>query len=158
MEVTPQFMERRAVAHATVLLTRYSGLIVAEARGDSAYDLEVAIPYQGQISGRVFGVELKARVTLDRVGRFTREGTFRLQPPLRDALRSHGMRVRELPFPVLYMVFAMETDRTFFGWLREPLVTPRPRLVSMPVEFAVEWQASSHKEVVGQVQRWYDVR
>ena len=63
--------------------------------------------------------------------------------------------MRDLPFPLLFVAFTMDTDQAFFGWLRKPSQRAR-RLENPPVEFASEWVSTTHTAVIGEVQRWYE--
>src|SRR4026208_1436654 len=110
MEVGTAFLERRALALATVLLTRHPNVTVVSPQNDVGYDLEVRIASGSVFAGRMFAIELKARRALIDVGTKTDPMHIKLREPLRRALRDGVRRLRDLPFPLLYMVFAMDTD------------------------------------------------
>jgi hypothetical protein len=157
MEVGTAFLERRALALATVLLTRHPNVTVVSPQNDVGYDLEVRIASGSVFAGRMFAIELKARRALIDVGTKTDPMHIKLREPLRRALRDGVRRLRDLPFPLLYMVFAMDTDRAFFGWLREP-ETRKLKLATPPIEIAESWSDHTHRQIVERVEAWYEKR
>jgi Domain of unknown function (DUF4365) len=155
VEVTGPFLEQRAVALARVLLTRHPGVIVARSFDDYGYDLQVNITQKNYLSGRVFGVVLKARIRLDGIGRLVKGNRIRLRGELSKALTKSAHLMRDLPFPLLFIAFSMDSDRAFYGWLRKPSQRAR-RLENPSVEFATEWFSETHVDVIGEVQQWYE--
>jgi hypothetical protein len=155
----PQLFERRAIALAIVLLTRHPDITVTHALPDAGYDLDVRIAKEGSISGRVFAVELKARLSLQRLGRLT-DDTLRLSNDLRSGLSRSQKIMSDLPYPLLLIVFAMDTDRAFHAWLREPVFSRmfRRQLTSPKIEYATAWENDTHLKVVNVVNEWYDTR
>jgi hypothetical protein len=145
--------EQRTIALAKMFLTRDKRVLVIEEQG-SGFDLQVELS-----QGRFFGVELKGRPTLRKLGTVVAPGQVRLQGPLRESLRGHQQRMRLLQFPLLYIIFALDQDRGFYGWLREPIVPDPPavarRLATPAPDTAIEWISDTHRTVVGQVVKWY---
>jgi hypothetical protein len=143
---------QRAEALATMFLTRQPGVAVERAPGN-LYDLQVDILDRGKHSGILFGIELKSRDRLSKAGSLVEPGRLRLAADVRRQLTKNQAGVNNLPFPLLFIVFAMDTDRGFHGWLRAPaarrsLRTPTP-------EFAEEWGPSTHSKIVDCVKQWY---
>ena len=154
----PQLFERRAIALATVLLTRHPGITVTHALPDAGYDLDVRIAKEGSISGRVFAVELKARLSLQRLGTLT-DDTLSLSNNLRSGLSQTQKSMSDLPYPMLLIVFAMDTDRAFHAWLREPVLAPtHGRLISPKIGHATAWKNDTHLKIVNLVNEWYETR
>lgn len=154
-----RLVEQRAVALATVLLTRHPDVTVVKTSvPDTGYDLDVHIATHGALSGRVFGVELKARLSLPRLGRLVDDCTLRLSNDLRLGLTQTQKSMRDLPYPLLLLAFAMDSDRAFHAWLRKPVlpVTGRRQLSSPKIDNATEWRESTHVEIVALVNDWYD--
>jgi len=152
-----EFMEQRAVALATVLLTRHEDVVVAHTRFDLGHDLDVYIARNGVTSGRMFGVELKARLNLPRLGRLVDKTQLRLSTELRTGLTKAQKRAADLPYPLMYLAFAMDTDQGYYAWLKEPIVAPGARRLSTPeVQYASAWGNSTHVDVVKLVNQWYD--
>jgi hypothetical protein len=157
MAAVEHLLEQRAVALATVLLTRHPAVDVTPAGRSAGYDLDIRLANGGTSSGRMFGVELKARLSLPRLGRFVDGDRLRLSRDLRQGLEGQQARVADLPFPLLFIVFAMDVDRGFYGWLREPTLRGGERRVLSPeVELALEWGPTTHVDIVDLVNRWYD--
>jgi hypothetical protein len=157
MEVGLAFLEQRALSLATVLLTRHPNVIVLSPSYDVGYDLEVRIASGGVFRGRMFAIELKARRALGDIGIRTDPLHVKLKEPLRRTLSDGMKRLKDLPFPLLYMVFAMDTDRAFFGWLREPETT-KVKLGTPPVGIAESWSDQTHRRIVDRVEAWYEKR
>jgi hypothetical protein len=116
--------------------------------------LDFASLWNGRVTGRVFGVELKARTTMDGIGRIIDGPRLRLRTELGRALKKTAQMMRDLPFPLLFMVFAMDTDRAFFAWVREPLT--QRRLKSPEIECVNEWVSNTHTHVIGAIDKWYE--
>jgi hypothetical protein len=157
MEVGPAFLEQRALSLATVLLTRHPEVTVLSEARDVGYDLEVRITSEGVFRGRIFAIELKARRAINDIGTRTDPMHVRLKDPLRRTLTEGMKRLKDLPFPLLYMVFAMDTDRAFFGWLREPDATTA-KLGTPSVGVAESWSDDTHRQIVERVNAWYEKR
>jgi hypothetical protein len=138
---------------AVVLLTRRDDLAVERERADRGFDILVDILRDGKPSGRVFGVEVKGTSQADRNGhpdanRQTRISAETLQP------------LRDLPFPVCLFLFEMETDRSWYGWLKEPDADPsRPReLILHPTLPLAPLGNEQLNEIVDRVNAWYEHR
>lgn len=160
MEVTTanEIIYRRAEAVAVMLLTRHFGVSLATSPAD-AFDLLVTMsPEKG--GGRVFGVEVKGRLNLQRTGRIVAPNQLMLSSSLRRALERQLQRVSDLPFPLLYLAIEMEHDQCFYGWMREPLIRGRHALlVSKEDKFlAKRWEKSTHATIIAAVNAWYDQR
>jgi hypothetical protein len=133
---------------------RHPGVIVAESVNDYGHDLQVNITHGSRFSGRLFAVVLKARVMLDGIGKMVEHNRIRLRTELSTALTKSAHSMRDLPFPLLFMAFSMDSDRAFFGWLRKPSNRSR-RLENPEVKFALEWTSDTHVGVIREVEVWY---
>lgn len=154
-----QLLEQRAVLLATVALTRHPDVLVNRNPTDRGPDLEVEIAPGGKSLGRMFGVELKAVISQQRIGRTVDSDRVRLASPLRSGIKQFQARYRDLPYPLLFIVFTMDSDRGYFGWLREPQVRDgSPTLANSVVEYASEWHDHTHESVVAAITDWYDAR
>ncbi len=150
-------MAERAVALATILLTRHPGVLVTGAPDVAGYDLSVYLTSDGKPSSRMFAVELKGRLSLPRLGRIVDAGRLKLSSELRLALEKQQRSLADLTFPLLFIVFAMDSDRGFYGWLRQPVLGRSARVVLSPeIAFAQEWRQHTHEEIVDTVNQWYD--
>jgi hypothetical protein len=151
-------LEQRALSLATVLFTRHPDVQVVRTPLNAGYDLDVRIARKGVISGRLFAVELKARPSLQRLGRMMDSRTVRLSKDLKRSLTKLQNVMRDLPYPLLLLAFAMDSDRAFYCWLRKPALPhgASRRLHSPSIETAQEWSRMTHTEIVGVVNDWYD--
>jgi len=157
MAAAEHLLEQRAVALATVFLTRQPGVVVVPVVHDYGYDLEIRLGSKGPASSRIFGVQLKARLSIPRLGRFVDDEHIRLSNELRVSFEKQQARLMDLPFPLLFLVFAMDSDRGFYGWLREPALRPGHRSALSPeIRYASEWGSMTHREIIDLVNRWYD--
>ena len=156
MEVTASFLEERAVSLATVLLTRHPRVLVTQSLRFEGFDLQVKITHGNRFSGRSFAVVVKARKKLDGIGRRVGDSSVRLRAELVKALTNSAHAASDLPFPLLFMAFTMDSDSAFFGWLREP--SGAARLETPKVELATEWTSGTHDDVIRKVEAWYDER
>jgi len=154
MEVDNAFVGQRALSLATVFLTRHPEVRVVHDTTDSGLDLQVQITHKGMPTGRMFGVEVKARMNLQRVGKILPDGRARLSTQLRNLVQKTGDQFALLPFPYLFMVFAMDRDQAFFGWLRQPN-SRSSKLVSPKVEYGCPWLDKTHMDIVDAVKGWY---
>jgi hypothetical protein len=157
MEVNSAFLEQRALALATILLTRHSGLIVTAPSFDSGFDLLVRIADSERPTAKMFAVELKARRSSKEVGTKAGSEHIRLKIALRNALSKHANRLRDLPFPLLYIVFAMDKDDAYFGWIREPALEPT-RIDVADISLAQKWTKETHLHIASKVNAWYESR
>lgn len=142
--------EERATSLAIMLLTRARGVEVQRSRS-LGLDLEVYLPKPG----RVFAVEVKARLNEKTLGTFAGYGRLRLSSELRTSLRKKRERLGDCPFPVLVICFAMQSDAGFFGWLRDPR---KPTLTAAPLDQLDKWVADTHLRIMAEVNKWYDGR
>jgi len=57
------------------------------------------------------------------------------------------------------MAFAMDGDRCFYGWPREPIAEKaKAALASPKVKYARRWTDGTHESIVDSVNAWYDKR
>lgn len=161
MEIDSKFLEDRAMSLATVLLTRHPDvqlLIEPSPLRHAGYDLIAKIAPKGVFTGRMFAVEVKARRAVSAIGARTKNTeTLKLSQPLRKALQKQAEALDELTFPTLFIIFAMDTDDGYFGWLREP-ETVKGRLTTPQIGTAELWSKQTHIEVVDRVNKWFTRR
>jgi hypothetical protein len=141
---------RRAEDLAFVHLTRRDDLVVNRLDAANAgVDFLVTVTRGGTPTGRVFGVQVKAR-----------------EAPVRD-LDDLGANdptevrsVADAPFPLCLFVFTMRDDHGYVSWLKAP--APRARRAPA-LQFAAqadwsELDPGALDGIVGAVDRWYDAR
>jgi hypothetical protein len=109
--------------------------------------------------GRVFGVQVGALLSVQRLGRVDTQGV-RVFSPWKTKLADWGRLSSDLPFPLLAMIFTMADDVAYYGWLREPNV-PRsgaPTLQTSRVETLSRWSPKTLDHLLEQVRAWYDAQ
>lgn len=144
----PWYLTKRAEALAIVHLTRRDDLRVERNVFAHGPELLVSIVRDGEMTGRQFGVALKARVSGAR-------------PPRVDkpSLQRERERYRDVPFPVCLFLFFMEDDSGYHRWMVEPSVHDgEPRLErGSRLGFEALTDAALGR-IVDDVNAWYDAR
>jgi hypothetical protein len=144
------YIGQRAESLAIMYLTRRQDLTVSHQRDDYGLDLLVAIMVREQHSGRVFGVNLKASISLPNSVK--RGHTI--------AIPDENIQIIEFPFPVCLFYFTMEDDKGYYKWLLEPVLT-EANSTKLQWNSGHEFKKLSDSEIhkiVSQVNRWYDAR
>lgn len=114
----PWYIGLCSEALAMVYLTRRDDLIVSQAQKNTAgLDFLVTITKDSMYSGRLFGVEVKAKISSDSL---TQNGeVFKLKNS-----HSHQSFLRDLPFPVCLFFFTLDNDQGYYRWILEPIIKP----------------------------------
>src|SRR5215207_1319589 len=144
----PWYLTKRAEALAVVHLTRRDDLRVERNVFDHGPELLVSIIRDGVLTGRQFGVALKARVSGAR-------------PPRMDKPSLHRARerYRDVPFPVCLFLFFMEDDAGFFRWIVEPEVHAGEARLERDTQLSFDpLTDAALGRIVDGVNAWYDAR
>ena len=146
------YIEQRAEQLAFVYLSRRDDLVITKQPDDYGLDFLVSIVENGKYTGRVFGVQIKARLSLEPI-----------QPGISLAngfkLNFHESELLEdIPFPLCLFVFAMENDVGYYRWLKEPKFDSKgkPELVLNSVREFKELTEVELNTIVSQVKLWYE--
>ncbi|MEA5567092.1 MULTISPECIES: DUF4365 domain-containing protein [unclassified Anabaena] len=112
----PWYIGLRSEALAMVYLTRRDDLIVSPSQKNTAgLDFLVTITKDSMYSGRLFGVEVKAKISSDSL---TQNGeVFKLKNS-----HNHQTLLRDLPFPVCLFFFTLDNDQGYYQWILEPII------------------------------------
>jgi hypothetical protein len=143
------YVGQRAEALAMMYLTRRDDLAVTHPSLDYGIDLVVQLLENGVVSGRMFGVQVKATRSRDGLQR-------RMNAALQDVFAKQGGIISDLPFPVCLFFFALDTDVGYYAWLVEPAGEAgllRAKASQAP-EFR-ELNDESIGQIVADVRRWY---
>jgi hypothetical protein len=144
-----EFFARRAEDLAFIHLTRREDLIVDRLASPGArVDFLVTVTREGLATGRVFGVQVKARA-----------GSVRSTAGLNRRI-SGVPSIADVPFPLCVFVFTMEDDRGYYGWLREPVLSNR-RSPALRLVEQVAWSELDRgalAEIVHTVEAWYEAQ
>jgi len=145
-----EFFARRAEDLGFIHLTRREDLIVDRLVSSGAgVDFLVTVMREGVATGRLFGVQVKARA-----------GSIRSTAGLNRRVSGADPSVADVPFPVCVFVFTMGDDRGYYGWLREPVLSNRRSPTLRLVEH-VEWSELDRgalAEIVHTVEAWYEAQ
>lgn len=147
------YLEKRAMQLAFVYLSRRSDLVITEqSQGfDYGVDYLVSLMSNGEYTGRMFGVEVKARKSVSQVRR----------SGLGDDEAHINLKVqvpRDIPFPLCLFVFIMETDEGYFRWLKKPIYGEQshPRLLLEKGNSFWKLKNEVLDDIVAEVNKWYD--
>jgi len=109
------YLDERAERLAIVYLSRRDDLVITRQPGsDYGLDFLVGLVKDGEYTGRVFGVEVKAKKSHQQI-----------QPVSRDAdeirLDVKNLSVhQDIPFPLCLFVFTMDDDEGYYRWIKQP--------------------------------------
>lgn len=148
------YIRERAEALAVLYLTRRKDITVSARETDDGVDLIVSLLSNGKSTGKIFGVKLTATDS----SKHLKKELGRLDENFRGHLLSH---IRDVPFPVCLLFFAVDSDVGYYAWMIEP-VSPRngeaPRLrVHQRCAFR-ELTNDSIDEIIAAVHGWYGAR
>ena len=139
------FIDERAGQLAIVYLTRQPELAIKQMSADYGLDLLVAILRDGLPTGRVFGVQIKGRDSI--------EGDMQghALPSTQQAVET----LQEIPFPVCAFLFNMEDDQGYYRWVR----CSAQELAQDDLMEKDRWQSLDTQaiaQIVDDVTNWYD--
>jgi len=114
----PWYIGLRSEALAIVSLTRRDDLLVSQQQKDkdTGLDLLVKITKDGNYTGRIFGVQVKATVSSSEL--IQDDDIFRLKNQEYNNLKVF----RDLPFPVCLFFFTLDNDKGYYRWILEPII------------------------------------
>lgn len=141
------FIEERAVAFASLMLTAREGVAVrAHTEAEMAIDLLVEVLKKGQSTLRFFGVQLIASIEVpDRI-----EADERLLVQSRN-------EAFEATFPICVFAIGVRKPEGLYRWLVEPIITDDgPSLLRDGVS---DWQVLDEEgaaRMIDRVNGWYD--
>lgn len=144
-------MAERTEALAIVHLTRRNDLIVTRQSHDYGFDLLVEVKKNDARTGRFFWVQTKTLPArhLERI---------KENPESYSVKDSYLQRLLpDIPFPLLCLTFAMDTDQGYYAWLVEPVVGRGGKLhlgkgIFKPLD------NESLNQIIETVNTWYDER
>ena len=106
------YVGQRAESLAVMYLTRRNDLIVSKQQEDYDLDFLVTILKDGNYSGRLFGIEVKAKASTPDL--IQRNGAVEIK------LNGASSSLTEFPFPVCLFFFTLENDCGYYQWILEP--------------------------------------
>jgi hypothetical protein len=139
--IDQQFIGYRAEQLAIIRLTDRDDLHMKQMNADYGLDFLVSILRKGKDVGQLFGVQVKGVMSKEKL----------MSTP------HNNTSVANLPFPVLLLVFTMETDEAFWAWLKFPGEKPKRAATELKpfgdaelgqiVDQVVDWYASRSVDV-----------
>jgi hypothetical protein len=143
----PWFFEERAVAFASLVLTRHHDVVVRPHSGtDGGIDLLVEVRKGGKSTLRFFGVQVVASLDLPDLHN---NGEEPLSRPSGSA--------SEAKLPLCAFVIGVRKPEGVYRWAVEPVVEEGRALLRR--ETGANWQPLDEAGVarlIGQVEAWYD--
>jgi hypothetical protein len=158
MEMTMRITEswpiaQRAIQLAIVYFSRRSDLLITQPHEfDYGVDLLVSVTQHGQITGRLFGVQIKAsrHLQVKLINLANNEYMIKVATP--EVLK-------DLPFPLCMVVFNMENDDGYYRWVLEPIVEPNnANLRANTRDIFKKLTKEELDSIVEQVNQWYEKR
>jgi|SRR6516162_7674679 hypothetical protein len=144
----PWFIYERAIAFASLVLTKCKGVTVRAHNGsDMAIDLLVEVSKDGKSALRFFGVQLAGYLDLP-APRDADERVLLLLP--RDPM--------ETALPICVFVIGVRKPEGMYRWVVEPVIEEGRALLRRDAE--PNWHAldeTAATRLIAQVNRWYDV-
>jgi hypothetical protein len=143
----PWFIKERAVAFASLVLTKHNDVIVRpQAETDKASDLLVEILKDGKSTLRFFGVQLVGDIDLPDI----QDSDGRVLSPL-------GRDPSEAMLPICVFVIGVRKPEGIYRWVVEPVVEDGRALLHRDMK--ANWQTLNEAGVarlLGQVNAWYN--
>lgn len=149
-EQQPWYVAQRAEALALVYLTRRNDVVIRqEHERDDGLDFIVEIVDNARLTRRVFGIQLKGRVSI--AAEETVTNTFAIQ--LTDRAR-----LERIPLPVCQFLFSVKDSVGFYKWLSEPVIDEdgEPKLRLNGAGTFKKLDTAALAAIVAEVNHWYD--
>lgn len=148
MSTTEQwYIGQRAEALTKVLLTRRNDLVVTTLQDDNhGLDYRVEITADGQATGRIFGVQVKARLQA-----LPKNAQIQVNGHTRDKNTTFTL-------PVCLFYFTMEDNGAYYRWIIEPVITddqtPKLNRIHSDTLYRLNSEAVDH--VISRINNWYE--
>lgn len=152
---TVWYIGQRAEQLAYVYLSRRDDLVIAKQADDYGVDFLVSIVKDGQYTGRIFGVQVKAKLSLQPVQQEGEEATDSFRLDISDS----PVPI-DIPFPLCLFAFAMDKDEGYYKWIKKPTFSSegRPELVLRQSNTFKKLTNAELDNIVAQVNLWYEKR
>ena len=151
----PWYIGLRSEALAKVYLTRRNDLIISQpqAQGAGGLDIIVTITKDGNFSGRMFGVELKATASSSEL--IQQDDFFKLK---NRSWNNYFKCFKDLPFPMCLFFFTLDNDKGYYRWILEPIIKDRNNVI-LKYNESEELKNLNDQEIdnmITMVNSWYD--
>lgn len=141
------YIGQRAEALTRVLLTRRDDLLITPVHDDDhGVDFRVEITSNKQPTGRIFGVQVQARLQA-------------LPPHALILPNGYALaRATHATFPICLFFFTMEDNGAYYQWLVEPILTKeqQPKLSKATKNQVERLNSEEVDRIIGRVNEWYN--
>jgi hypothetical protein len=158
MEMTVRVAEswliaQRAIQLAIVYFSRRNDLLITQPHEcDYGVDLLISVTQHGQLTGRLFGVQIKASRHLQIKPISGDKNEYKIKVAIPEVLK-------DLPFPLCMVAFNMENDDGYYRWILEPIVGPDNVNLSTNIRDVFKKLTKEELDIiVEQVNQWYEKR
>ena len=142
------YIDQRAEQLAFVYLSRRDDLLINKQAPDALIDYLVTITEHGKYTGKMFGVQVKAQVSI-RAEHRGAAFVLALAPPVIPA---------DIPFPLCLFVFSMDTDAGYSRWLKAPTVdvTGKATLAVNQQNLFKALTRDEFDQIIRSINLWYE--
>lgn len=147
------YIGQRAESLTLMYLTRRNDLIVSRHQEDYGLDFLVTIRKSAAYSGRLFGVRVKAIASTPKSIQDDDIIEINLNKKSIDFLT-------ELPFPVCLFFFTLDSDRSYYKWILEPVIEDQ-QIPKLHFNHTNKFKKLTDEEIdniISVVNSWYDSR
>jgi len=149
------YIDQRAEYLANMYLSRRDDLIVERQNHthDRGVDILTDICHNGTLTGRVFGVRIRAERSGAHITKVS-HNLIRYRYPV-----STLEIIRDIPFPVVLLLMIMEDDSGYYNWINrkklDQAVNLSLKTQSVPFERLTE---ESMNMLINEIDEWYERR
>lgn len=150
----PWYISLRAEALAIVYLTDRDDLIVSQQQQSTGLDLLVTITKDGNSSGRLFGVQVKAVASSSELIQHNDIVKIKINK------FNHLDKISDLPFPVCLFFFTLDNDQGYYKWILEPNIDGKDS-INLLFNNSAEMRRIDEEEIekiISRVNSWYEKR
>jgi hypothetical protein len=148
------YIEARAEQLAILYLSRRDDLKITKSYANCGPDFLVSVCKDHELTGRVFGVQIKGIMSLKPISQGLSDGN--------EIKLNIGktLVLKDIPFPLCLFAFAMDNDEGYVRWIKEPVVNPegRPTLLFNKAYLFKKLTKEELDHIVEQVNLWYEKR
>ena len=148
------YLGARAEQLAILYLSRRDDLIITRSEADYGIDFLVSICKDNKLIGRVFGVQIKAIMSLKPLC----QGSFDSNEIKLNVGKTFVLK--DIPFPLCLFVFAMDNDEGYYRWIKKPVLDSEehPKLLFNEANLFKKLTKEALDNIVAQVNLWYEKR
>jgi hypothetical protein len=137
------YLDTRAEYLAIVNLSRRDDLVITKQPEAENYgfDFLVSICQNQKPTGRIFGIQIKAVMSLELF--------YKNSNPNEIQLNLTTFQPTDIPFPLYLLIFTMENDEGYYQWVNQPFPHPKDNLFKTLTRATLD-------NIIEEVNLWYD--